>query len=67
MNNLDMLNSMLENEVKANKQQTPNNWTSSDNHCAFLHFFFMGMVLITASCTMLHTSICRASGTLYQI
>ena len=25
---------------------------SSDNHFAFLHFFFMGMVLITASCTM---------------
>lgn len=28
MNNLDMLNSMLENEVKANKQQTPNNWST---------------------------------------
>ena len=26
--------------------------TSSDNHFAFLHFFFLGMVLITASCTM---------------
>ena len=25
---------------------------SSDNHFAFLHFFFLGMVLITASCTM---------------
>ena len=24
--------------------------TSSDNHFAFLHFFFLGMVLITASC-----------------
>ena len=24
---------------------------SSDNHFAFLHFFFLGMVLITASCT----------------
>ena len=27
--------------------------TSSDNHFAFLHFFFLGMVLITTSCTML--------------
>ena len=26
---------------------------SSENHFAFLHFFFLGMVLITASCTML--------------
>ena len=26
---------------------------SSDNHFAFLHFFFLGMVLITASCTLL--------------
>ena len=25
---------------------------SSDNHFAFVHFFFLGMVLITASCTM---------------
>ena len=25
---------------------------SSDNHFAFLHLFFLGMVLITASCTM---------------
>ena len=25
---------------------------SSDSHFAFLHFFFLGMVLITASCTM---------------
>ena len=26
---------------------------SSDNHFAFLNFFFLGMVLITASCTVL--------------
>ena len=26
--------------------------TSSDNHFALLHFFFLGMVLIPASCTM---------------
>ena len=25
----------------------------SDNHFAFLHFFFFGMVLVTTSCTML--------------
>ena len=30
---------------------------SSDNHFAFLHFFFGGMVLIPASCTMSQTSI----------
>ena len=37
---------------------------SSDNHFAFLHFFFLGMVLITASCTMSQTSIHSSSGTL---
>ena len=36
----------------------------SDNHFAFLHFFFLGMVLITASCTMSQTSIHSSSGTL---
>ena len=29
---------------------------SSDNHFAFLHFFFLGMVLITASYTISRTS-----------
>ena len=29
--------------------------SSSDNHFAFLHFFFLGMFLITASCTMSRT------------
>ena len=37
---------------------------SSDNHFAFLHFFFMGMVLITTSCTILWTSVHRSPGTL---
>ena len=37
---------------------------STDNHFAFLHFFFMGMILITASCTMSWTSIHISSGTL---
>jgi len=37
---------------------------SSDNHFAFLHFFFLGMVLVTASCTMPLTSIHSSSGTL---
>ena len=37
---------------------------SSDNHFAFLHFFFLGMVLITASCTMSLISVHRPSGTL---
>ena len=30
----------------------------------FLHFFFLGMVLITASYTMLQTSVHSSSGTL---
>ena len=37
---------------------------SSDNHFAFLHFFFLGMVLIIASCTMSETSVHGSSGTL---
>ena len=37
---------------------------SSDNHFAFLHFFFFGMVLATASSTMLLTSVLSSSGTL---
>ena len=36
----------------------------SDNHFAFLHFFFFGMVLVTAYCTVLRTSIHSSSGTL---
>ena len=37
---------------------------SSDNHFAFLHFFFQRMVLIPAFCTMSQTSIHSSSGTL---
>ena len=37
---------------------------SSDNHFAFLHFFFLGMVLVPASCTISQTSIHSSSGTL---
>ena len=37
---------------------------SSDNHFAFLHFFFLGMVLISVSCTMSWTSVHSFSGTL---
>ena len=37
---------------------------SSDNSFAFLHFFFLEMVLITASCTVSQTSIHSASDTL---
>ena len=36
----------------------------SDNHFAFFHFFFLGTVLITASCTMLQTFVHSSSGTL---
>ena len=37
---------------------------SSDNHFAFLQFFFLWMVLIPASCTMSQTSVHSSSGTL---
>ena len=40
---------------------------SSDNHFAFLHFFFLGMVLITASYTMSWTSVHSSSGTLSDL
>ena len=35
-----------------------------DNHFAYLHFFFFGMVLVPASCTMLRTSVHNSSGIL---
>ena len=38
---------------------------SSDKYFAFLHFFFLRMVLITASCTMSWTSTYSFSGTLF--
>ena len=38
----------------------------SDNHVAFLHFFFFGMVLITASWTTLRTSLSIVLHTLCQ-
>ena len=37
---------------------------SSDSYFAFLHFFFLGMVLIPVSCSMSWTSIHSSSGTL---
>ena len=37
---------------------------SSENHFAFLHFYFLGMVLIIASCTMSQTSIHSSTGAL---
>ena len=37
---------------------------SSDNHFAFLHFIFLGMVLIPASCTMSRTFMHSSLGTL---
>ena len=36
----------------------------SDSHFAFLHFFFFGMFLVPASCTMLQTSVHSSSDTL---
>ena len=40
---------------------------SSHNHFASLHFFSLGMVLITASCTILWTSVHSFSGTLSDL
>ena len=40
---------------------------SSDNHFAFLQFFSLGMILITASCTMLWISVHSSSGTLSDL
>ena len=40
---------------------------SSNNHYVFLHFFFLGMVLITASCTMSWTSMGSSSSTLSDL
>ena len=40
---------------------------SSDNHFAFLHFFFLGMVSIPASCTMSWISVHSSSGTLSDL
>ena len=40
---------------------------SSDNHFAFLYFFFLRMVLFTSSCTMLSTSVHSSSGTLSTV
>jgi len=40
---------------------------SSDSHFAFLHFFYMGMVLIPVSCTMSRTSFHSSSGTLSNL
>ena len=37
---------------------------SSDNHFAFLHFFFWGMVLLPVSCTVSQTYVHNSSGTL---
>ena len=37
---------------------------SSDNYFSFSHFFFLGMVLISASCTTSWTSFHSSSGTL---
>ena len=37
---------------------------SSHSHFAFLHFFFLGMALVTASCTVLWTSVYSSLGTL---
>ena len=38
----------------------------SDNHFALLHFFFLGMVLVTASYAMLRTSVHSSLGSLFS-
>ena len=39
--------------------------TFLDNHFALLHFFFLGMLLITTSCTVSQTLVHSSSGTLF--
>ena len=39
----------------------------SDNHFAFLYFFFLGMVLVTGSYTVLQTSVDSSSSTLSDL
>ena len=39
----------------------------SDSYFAFLHFLFLGMVLIPTSCTMSQTSIHSSLGTLSDL
>ena len=41
--------------------------SSSDSHFAFLHFFFLGMVLIHVSCTMSQTSVHSSASNLASI
>ena len=38
---------------------------ASDNHFVILHFYIFGVVLVTASCTMLLTSVHSSSYTLF--
>ena len=40
---------------------------SSDNHFAFLHFFFLGIVLITASCIISGNFVCSSLGSLSDL
>ena len=40
---------------------------SSDRHFAFLHYFFLEMVLIPVSCTMSRTSVHSSSGTVSDL
>ena len=40
---------------------------SADNHFAFLHLFFLGMVLITKSCAVLGTLVYSSLGTLSDL
>ena len=40
---------------------------SPDSRFAFVHFFFLGMVLIPVSCTMSQTSVHSSSGTLSDL
>ena len=46
------------------ESDTTEQFSLSDNHFAFLLFFFFGMVLFAASYTILQTSIRNFSGTL---
>ena len=42
-------------------------WLTTHNNFAFLHFFFLGMILLTASYTMSWTSVHNSSGALSDL
>ena len=53
--------------LKPGLEYFEHHFASSDSHFPFLHFFFLGTVLIPVSCTVSQTSIRSSSGTLSDL